>query len=89
MFSASPEQYALIVYTFACIQCGNINIYKSILPIRLYSVYKQMAFYSYNHIAKQGTDLLELEALLLTHPAGADAAVVGRPDEAAGEIPVA
>ena len=31
----------------------------------------------------------ELEALLLTHPAVADAAVVGRPDEAAGEIPVA
>jgi len=31
----------------------------------------------------------ELEALLLTHPLVADAAVVGRPDEEAGEIPVA
>jgi acyl-CoA synthetase (AMP-forming)/AMP-acid ligase II len=31
----------------------------------------------------------ELEALLGAHPAIADAAVVGRPDEAAGEIPVA
>jgi 4-coumarate--CoA ligase len=31
----------------------------------------------------------ELEALLLTHPSIADAAVVGEPDEAAGEIPVA
>ncbi len=31
----------------------------------------------------------ELEALLLTHPAVADAAVVGRPDDSAGEIPVA
>jgi len=31
----------------------------------------------------------ELEALLLTHPAVADAAVVGRLDDESGEIPVA
>jgi acyl-CoA synthetase (AMP-forming)/AMP-acid ligase II len=31
----------------------------------------------------------ELEALLLTHPDIADVAVVGRPDEARGEVPVA
>jgi 4-coumarate--CoA ligase len=31
----------------------------------------------------------ELEALLVTHPAVADAAVIGLPDEAAGELPLA
>jgi acyl-CoA synthetase (AMP-forming)/AMP-acid ligase II len=31
----------------------------------------------------------ELEALLLTHPSIADAAVVGRPDQKCGEVPVA
>jgi acyl-CoA synthetase (AMP-forming)/AMP-acid ligase II len=31
----------------------------------------------------------ELEALLVTHPAVADAAVIGRPDERAGEVAVA
>lgn len=31
----------------------------------------------------------ELEALILSHPAVADCAVVGRPDEAAGEVPKA
>jgi acyl-CoA synthetase (AMP-forming)/AMP-acid ligase II len=31
----------------------------------------------------------ELEALLVEHPAVAEAAVIGRPDEEAGEVPVA
>jgi len=31
----------------------------------------------------------ELEALLVTHPAVLDAAVIGRPDDRLGEVPVA
>ena len=33
--------------------------------------------------------LLQLEAVLLTHPNVADVAVVGRPDDRSGEVPVA
>ena len=36
-----------------------------------------------------GVSPAELEALLLTHPAVLDAAVIGRPDERSGELPVA
>ena len=45
----------------------------------------QRALYrGYRHFAPA-----ELEALLVTHPAVTDAAVIGRPDERHGEVPVA
>ena len=40
-------------------------------------------------VSAYGVAPAELEALLLTHPHVADAAVVGRPDEERGEVPVA
>jgi acyl-CoA synthetase (AMP-forming)/AMP-acid ligase II len=40
-------------------------------------------------VSAYGVAPAELEAVLLTHPNVADAAVVGRPDEERGEIPVA
>jgi acyl-CoA synthetase (AMP-forming)/AMP-acid ligase II len=40
-------------------------------------------------VSAYGVAPAELEAVLLTHPNVADAAVVGRPDEERGEVPVA
>lgn len=45
-------------------------------------------FYNFTNIYKQ-VPPAELEAILLTHDAVKEAAVVGMPDEIAGELPVA
>jgi acyl-CoA synthetase (AMP-forming)/AMP-acid ligase II len=83
-YLGNPEATAATIDTDGWLHTGDIVTVDADGWYRVADRVKELIKYKGLSIAPA-----ELEALLLTHPAVADAAVVRHPDEAAGEVPKA
>ncbi len=70
---------SLILYI---IYIGHTQLPPGVSNCMVFNFNKTLCVWFYHQVAPA-----ELEALLLTHPAVAEAAVIGVPDERAGELP--
>jgi acyl-CoA synthetase (AMP-forming)/AMP-acid ligase II len=80
----NPQATALAIDPDGWLRTGDIATVDEHAAVRIVDRVKELIKYKGSQIAPA-----ELEALLLTHPAIADAAVIGIPDEEAGEVPKA
>ena len=80
----NPEATAATIDRDGWVHTGDIAREAEHGSVRIVDRVKELIKYKGYQIAPA-----ELEGLLLTHPAIADAAVIGVPDEAAGEVPKA
>jgi acyl-CoA synthetase (AMP-forming)/AMP-acid ligase II len=80
----NPQATALAIDPDGWLRTGDIATVDEHAAVRIVDRVKELIKYKGSHVAPA-----ELEALLLTHPAIADAAVIGIPDEEAGEVPKA
>jgi acyl-CoA synthetase (AMP-forming)/AMP-acid ligase II len=80
----NPQETALAIDPDAWLHTGDIATVDEHGTVRIVDRVKELIKYKGYQVAPA-----ELEALLLTHRAIADAAVIGIPDEQAGEIPKA
>ena len=80
----NPQATALTIDADGWLHTGDIARVEPDGSTRIVDRIKELIKYKGNQIAPA-----ELEALLLTHPAITDAAVIGLPDEEAGEVPKA
>jgi acyl-CoA synthetase (AMP-forming)/AMP-acid ligase II len=80
----NPQATALAIDPDGWLRTGDIATVDEHAAVRIVDRVKELIKYKGYQVAPA-----ELEALLLTHPAIADAAVIGIPDEEAGEVPKA
>ena len=80
----NPQATAIAIDPDGWLHTGDIARIDKSESLRIVDRIKELIKYKGYQIAPA-----ELEALLLTHPAIADAAVIGLPDEEAGEVPKA
>jgi acyl-CoA synthetase (AMP-forming)/AMP-acid ligase II len=80
----NPQATALAIDPDGWLRTGDIATVDEQGAVRIVDRVKELIKYKGSQVAPA-----ELEALLLTHPAIADAAVIGIPDEEAGEVPKA
>lgn len=80
----NPQGTALTIDPDGWLHTGDVVRIEQNGSLRIVDRIKELIKYKGHQIAPA-----ELEALLLTHPAITDAAVIPRPDEAAGEVPKA
>ena len=80
----NPQATTLTIDADGWLHTGDVARIKEDGSLRIVDRVKELIKYKAYQVAPA-----ELEALLLTHPAIADAAVIGVPDEQAGEVPKA
>jgi len=80
----NPQATVLAIDPDGWLRTGDIATVDEQGAVRIVDRVKELIKYKGSQVAPA-----ELEALLLTHPAIADAAVIGIPDEEAGEVPKA
>jgi acyl-CoA synthetase (AMP-forming)/AMP-acid ligase II len=80
----NPEATALAIDPDGWLHTGDIALIDEHGAVRIVDRVKELIKYKAYQVAPA-----ELEAVLLTHPAITDAAVIGVPDEEAGELPKA